>query len=100
MKGNGQKGVVRRLQPLNGTFPADSASWRLRWIWSQENSSGVQPRAFHGVLELPTGVLGPRDGTVIVDLVEPYFRPISWPNVIREVARKDVVPCVVIGVAA
>lgn len=35
------------------------------------------PTAFSGVVEVPPGVLGPHDGTVVVDLVEPGCEPLS-----------------------
>jgi hypothetical protein len=57
------------------------------------------PVSFSGVLEIPTGVLGPRDGQVVVDLVEPGHEPLSWP--FTEVARKtfkDALPWLVIRV--
>jgi len=57
------------------------------------------PADFTGVLEVAPGILGPRDGMVVVDLVEPGHDPISWP--FEEVARqtfKDALPWVVIRV--
>jgi hypothetical protein len=80
-------------------IPGGRASWRLRWIWPQESRSGLHPTAFDGILELPPGLLGPRDGKVIVDLVEPDCQPISWPGVVKEMTFKDVVPWTVIRVA-
>jgi hypothetical protein len=51
-------------------------------------------------MEVPPGVLGPRDGMVIVDVVEPNCGPISWPNVDRQEIFRDIVPWVVIGIAS
>jgi hypothetical protein len=44
-------------------------------------------------------VLGPRDGTVLGDLVEPNCDPISWPGeMVRQKIFKDAVPWIVIRV--
>jgi hypothetical protein len=48
---------------------------------------------FIGVVELPLGLLGPRDGVVLVDLVEPDCNPITWPgDMIRQKTFDDAVP--------
>jgi len=58
------------------------------------------PSAFSGVLEVPVGVLGPRDGTVIVDLVEPVREPeVPWRNVVLHYTFRDALPWVAIRVA-
>src|SRR5262249_33810119 len=55
------------------------------------------PGAFSGILEVPPGILGPRDGTVVVDLVEPGREPaVPWANVVRQQTFRDAVPWVVI----
>jgi len=38
------------------------------------------PAAFSDVLEVAPGVLGPRNGCVVLDLLEPGCDPISWPG--------------------
>jgi hypothetical protein len=58
------------------------------------------PNDFSGVVEVPAGELGPRHGTVVVDLIEPNHEPISWTNVVRQETFKDAVPWVVIRIAA
>lgn len=59
------------------------------------------PEAYSGVVEVPPGVLGPLDGAVVVDLVEPGRDPISWPfdEVVRQTFR-DAVPWIVIRVGS
>ena len=49
------------------------------------------PNDFSGVIEVPAGVLGPRHGSVVVDLVVPNHERISWPNVVRQETFKDAV---------
>lgn len=57
------------------------------------------PAVFDGALELPPGVLGPRDGVVVVDLVELGGAPITWPGkLVREETFKDAEPWLVIRV--
>jgi hypothetical protein len=58
------------------------------------------PTAFSGVVEVAPGVLGPRHGQVVVDLVEPGCEPLSWPNVIRKEVFQDADPNVVIRIAS
>jgi hypothetical protein len=57
------------------------------------------PAAFTGIVEVPLGVLGPRDGSVFIDLVEPGREPLTWygPIVLSRVFR-DFVPWVVFRV--
>jgi hypothetical protein len=38
------------------------------------------PADFSGVVEVAPGVLGPRQGSVVVDLVEPNCNPLDWPG--------------------
>ena len=40
------------------------------------------PKAFDGVVEVDSDVLGPRHGQVVVDLVEPGCKPMPWPFVL------------------
>jgi hypothetical protein len=57
------------------------------------------PTAFSGLVEVPAGVLGPKHGCVVVDLVEPGKTPIEWPGkVVREDVFKDDVPGIVIRI--
>jgi len=57
------------------------------------------PSLFAGVVELFPGVLGPRDGTVLVDLVEPGSDPITWPDqMVHQKVYKDAKPWILIRV--
>jgi len=44
--------------------------------------------------------LGPRDGSVVVDLVEPNCEPLDWLNVVQKEVFRDTVPWVVIRVCS
>lgn len=53
------------------------------------------------MVEVPSGILGPKHGSIVVDLVEPGNEPISWP--FKEVVRqtfKDDVPWIVIRIGS
>jgi hypothetical protein len=59
------------------------------------------PAAFTGVVEVPTGVLGPKHGTVVVDLVEPGCEPLRWPGtIVMSQVFRDSVPWVVIRIVS
>ena len=54
---------------------------------------------FAGLIELPSGVLGPSDGDVLVDLVEPGCNPITSPaKLVRQEIFKDAMPWIVVRV--
>ena len=58
------------------------------------------PQDFNGVFEVPPGILGPRNGQVVVDLLaDERTAPLQWPG--EEVARSmftAVVPYVLIRI--
>jgi hypothetical protein len=60
------------------------------------------PTVFTGILEVGPGVLGPRDGSILVDLVEPGCEPkdLSWFRAVDRRVFDDISPCVVITVGA
>ncbi len=87
-----EKQLQRLDQPFNGTEHLSG------WGGHGPKTVGAvcDPAVFAGVVELPPGVLGPRDGDVLVDLVEPGCEPISWPGELyRQETFKDAVPWLV-----
>jgi hypothetical protein len=78
MKGNGRKTSVRQLHLLDIAFRGTAHLGSFGGFGPKKVGAICDPADFNGVLELPTGILGPRDGTLIVDLVEPDCDPISW----------------------
>ena len=58
------------------------------------------PAGFSGVVEVAPDVLGPRDGSVVVDLVEPNREPLDWLNVVQKEVFRDTVPWIVIRVCS
>jgi hypothetical protein len=57
---------------------------------------------FSGVIEVASGVLGPRDGGITVDLVEPSCEPPTcpWAKIVQRRFFRDTVPEIVITVGA
>jgi hypothetical protein len=113
-------GAVRRRaggsQADGSSLPRARCGRRLAAIWRMsvkgtEHLGGFKghgpksvgavcdPSVFTGVVELPPGLLGPRDGVVLVDLVEPGCDPITWSgDMIRQKTFDDAVPWLVIRI--
>jgi hypothetical protein len=90
--------VRRKYQPLAGPF---RGTGHLGAYMGHGKSIGAvcDPDAFNGVVEVPSGVLGPRNGQVVVDLVEPGCDPMWWPGeLVRQEIFKDAAPWIVIRV--
>jgi hypothetical protein len=101
MKSHGRKVLApRKGQPLTGTFRGTEHLGAFGGHGPKSVGAVCDPKAFSGVMEVPPGVLGPRDGMVIVDLVEPNCGPISWPNIVQLETFRDIVPWVVIRIGA
>jgi hypothetical protein len=102
MKSHGRKIdlPIMRGQPLTGPFRGTEHLGAFGGHGAKSIGAVCDPKAFSGVMEVPPGVLGPIDGMVIVDLVEPHCDPISWPNVVRQETFRDIVPWVVIRIAS
>jgi hypothetical protein len=92
-------GITKQLQPLTGKF---TGTEHLGAHAGHGTSVGAicDPADFNGVVEVPTGILGPRNGAVLVDLVEPGHKPLSHPaKIVREEVFKDFLPHVVVRIA-
>jgi hypothetical protein len=88
---------LRKRQPLAVAFRGTEHLGAYAGHGPKGVGAVCDPTKFSGVMEVPTGVLGPRDGSVVVDLVEPGCEPLFWPG--RHIARqefRDVVPWIVI----
>jgi len=95
-------GVPQKRQPLTGAFRGTEHLGAYGGHGPKGVGALCDPAVFSGVVEVEPGVLGPRDGTVVVDLVEPGCEPISWPfkQVARHEVFRDIVPWVVIRVGS
>jgi ribosomal protein L30 len=100
MKSHGRKVMTAmRGQPLKGVFRGTEHLGAFAGHGPKSVGAVCDPNAFSGVMEVPPGVLGPRDGMVVVDLVEPHCEPISWPNIVQQETFRDSVPWVVIRIS-
>jgi hypothetical protein len=100
MKSFGHKTMSDKLQPLTGTFRGTVHLGANMGHGPKHVGAICDPTAFSGVLEVAHGVLGPRHGSVVVDLVEPKCEPLDWPNVVQREVFRDIVPWVVVRVCS
>jgi hypothetical protein len=70
MKSFGHKSVTKKLQPLTGTFRGTEHLGANLGHGPKHVGAICDPADFTGVVEVAPSVLGPRDGSVVVDLVE------------------------------
>jgi hypothetical protein len=90
-----------KRQPLTGAF----CGTEHLGMYMGDGPKGVgavcNPTDFSGVVEVAPGVLGPRHGNVIVDLVEPGCEPMSFFNpIIRQEVFRDTLPWIVIRISS
>lgn len=101
-KSYGRVGLKKKLQPLTGPFRGTEHLGAHMGYGPKGVGAVCDPAAFSGVVEVPPGVLGPRDGAVVVDLIEPGVEPMPWPIVGGKVAQqatfKDSPPWLVLRV--
>jgi hypothetical protein len=78
-KSHGRTVFTEKCQPPTGTFRG--AQSVCSWSGHAGPTIGAvcDPSLFSGVVEVPPRVLGPRDGAVAVDLVEPGHEPVPMP---------------------
>jgi hypothetical protein len=100
MKGHGHKHLTVRRQTLTGAFRGVVSLGQYHGHSPRGVGAICDPCAFAGVVRIPVGVLGPRDGGVLIDLVEPgmgaSFTP--WKNIVAQKTFADFKPNVVITV--
>jgi hypothetical protein len=92
--------TTRQLQPLTGPFRGAAHLGAYGGHGPKGVGAICDPAAFNGVVEIPPGVLGPVDGTIVVDLIEPGNEPLEWPytRLIRQEVFRDFVPWIVIRI--
>jgi hypothetical protein len=98
-KSHGGVMMEKTLQPLTGPFRGTEHLGSFAGYAPKGVGAICDPAAFTGIVEVPLGVLGPRHGSVVIDLVEPGHEPLTWyePIVLSMVFR-DFVPWVVFRV--
>jgi hypothetical protein len=100
MKSFGQKFGVQQRQPLTGIFKG-TEELGTHWGYGAKSVGAIcDASAFSGVVKVAPGVLGPRDGAITVDIVEPSTERLapSWGEIICRRQFRDVTPWVVITV--
>ena len=98
-KSHGQAFLPQKRQPLTGMFKGTESLGAYGGHGPKSVGAVCDPAVFTGVVEVPPGVLGPRDGTVVIDLVEPGCEPLAWPgNEVMRQTFRDTVPWVVIRI--
>jgi hypothetical protein len=92
----------QKRQPLTGAFRGTAHLGAYHGHGPKGVGAICDPTAFSGVVEVVPGVLGPRDGKVVVDLVEPGCEPLSWPftHAPRQEVFRDILPWVVIRIGS
>ncbi len=93
-------GPPKSLQPLTGAFKGTEHLGAYGGHGPKGGGAICDPAAFSGVVEVAPGVLGPRDGAVIVDLVQPGCEPMLWQNVVKQEVFRNTVPWLVIRISS
>jgi hypothetical protein len=100
MKSYGQK-VLRpdKRQPLTGNFRGGESLFANT---GYAPNAVCDPAAFSEVVQVAPGVLGPHDGTVTIDVVEPGVDPppFAWANIVQREFIRDKPPWVVITIGS
>ena len=71
MKSFGHKRASKKLQRLTGAFKGTEHLGSQMGHGPKGVGAICDPADFSGLVEVVPGILGPRDGSVVVDLVEP-----------------------------
>jgi len=103
MKSYGQKTVEKKVQPLTGTFQGTVDLGTYGGHAPKGVGAVCDPSAFNGVVEVEPGILGPRQGSVAVELVEPGREPtvaLSFNEIVRRQVFADFVSSVAITIWA
>ncbi len=92
----------QKRQPLTGAFRGSEHLGAYYGHGPKSVGAICDPTAFSGIVEVAPGVLGPRDGAVTVDLVEPDQEPTGfpWTRIVTRQVFRDITPWVVITVGS
>lgn len=101
LKSFGQKHLSQERQPLTEKFQGTVNLGNFMGHNPKYVGAVCDPAVFSGVVEVAPGVLGPRNGGVVVDLVGPGCEPLSVPNkIVRQEVFCDTLPCIVIRIVS
>lgn len=103
MKSFGRRVVApQKCQPLTVAFRGSQDLGFYAGYGPKGVGAICDPRDFSGIVKVAPGVLGPRDGGVKVDLVEPNHEApgFAWAQMVSQQVFRDVLPWVVISVGS
>jgi hypothetical protein len=91
---------IANRQPLTGTFKGAVHLGAYKGHGAKAIGAVCDPDDFSGIVEVAPNVLGPRDGAVLVDVVEPGHQPIPYEfgSIVQQEVFSDAPPWVVIRV--
>jgi hypothetical protein len=94
--------LPQKRQPLSDQFRGTEHLGAHGGHGPKSVGAVCDPALFTGIVEVPTGVLGPRDGDIVIDLVEPGCEPISHPfiELVVKETFKETIPWIVIRVGS
>lgn len=91
----------QKRQPLRGRFRGCEPLLQYAGFTPKAVGAVCDPTAFTGVVEIPSGILGPKDGSIAVDLVEPGAKPLDYSTGAEIVSQRvfhEVTPNIVITI--
>jgi hypothetical protein len=99
-KSHGLKFLTTKRQPPGFQFHGTESLGTFYGHGPKKVGAICDPNAFNAVVKVPPGVLGPWQGGVQVDLVEPGLEPPSapWETIFTRDIFKDVVPWISITI--
>ncbi len=100
-KSFGHKAPLPRRQPLSEPFRGTEHLGVYQGHGPRGVGAICDPEAFSGVVVVEPGVLGPRDGGVLVDLIEPGCEPtsqFSFAHIVKQEIFRETVPWIVIRI--
>jgi len=83
-KSHNRKMIVTQHHPLTGEFRGTVHRGMFAGHFPKCVGAICDPAAFEGVMEIEPGMLGPSDGFIAVDLVEPGCEPMKLPETVKE----------------
>jgi hypothetical protein len=93
---------ARKCQPLTGTFRGNQPLATFSGYGPKSVGAICDPAAYSGIVEIPSGILGPRNGQITVDLVEPGCPPanVPWITIHTQETFRDFIPWVVVTIGS
>ena len=91
----------QKRQPLIGPFRGCEPLLQYAGYTPKAVGAVCYLTAFTGVVEIPSGILGPKDGSIAVDLVEPGAKPLDYSTgaeIVSQTVFRQVTPNIVITI--